>query len=239
MSAAWEGVCNTSGTSVTWTGGGASFTQGGFNLPAGYTININGTNYTIQTFNSSSSLTLTRQCSHQSGVVFYIPYNITDVLQVPPQGYVQTTWPSVSGLLPVQTGTPTAGNLASWNASGVLQDAGQPHRSAWASWTPNVSSSSGTITTLGTVTLRTTCKLDNSCILPSASTSRQMALDRELCNSVFQSHRQTPGNRWFGSGREDSVSGQALICLIFPNSTTAQNIWYEQYLEAHPVHIPE
>jgi len=60
------GTCNTSGTAVTWVTGDA------FNLTNATYIWINFVKYTIQSINSSTSITLTTSAGSQSGVRFFI-----------------------------------------------------------------------------------------------------------------------------------------------------------------------
>jgi hypothetical protein len=62
----YQGTVNTVGTAVTWASG-ATFTS----ALAGQTININGVNYTVSTYNSSTSLTLTGSAGTQTGVTYY------------------------------------------------------------------------------------------------------------------------------------------------------------------------
>jgi hypothetical protein len=64
------GTINTSGSSVTWVSGQGFVTGTAWN---GLTININGTNYTISSVSSTTSLTLTGSAGTQSGVTYTIP----------------------------------------------------------------------------------------------------------------------------------------------------------------------
>jgi hypothetical protein len=84
----WSGTVNTNGTAVTSTSSNKNSAPFGFTLAAGNgngsvnlgalageQININGTLYTVASFNSATSITLTTSAGTQTGVTYYVPSN--------------------------------------------------------------------------------------------------------------------------------------------------------------------
>jgi len=73
----WAGTVNTSGTSVTFSSGVNFAGPGtGSGIPQSTTpIVINGVQYAISAYNSSTSLTLSTSAGTQTGVNYYIPSN--------------------------------------------------------------------------------------------------------------------------------------------------------------------
>ena len=71
----WAGVVNTAGTAVTYVSG-TNFAGPGGGVPQATTpIVINGVQYTISSYNSSTSLTLSSSAGTQTGVAYYIASN--------------------------------------------------------------------------------------------------------------------------------------------------------------------
>jgi hypothetical protein len=75
--AANAGTCNTSGNSVTWESGAEPF---GLGLQVNSDININGTNYKIQSVNSGTSITLTTNAGTHTGVSWYIASEYVQII---------------------------------------------------------------------------------------------------------------------------------------------------------------
>jgi hypothetical protein len=75
--AANSGTCNTSGTSVTWETGAEPW---GMGLQVNSDMNINGTNYKIQSVNSGKSITLTTSAGTQMGVDWYIASEYVQII---------------------------------------------------------------------------------------------------------------------------------------------------------------
>jgi|HubBroStandDraft_4_1064222.scaffolds.fasta_scaffold04980_2 hypothetical protein len=126
----FAGTVNTSGTGVTWTAG-TPFVS----AMAGEHIVINGVTYTVSTFNSVSSLTLTGSAGTQTGVVYQQP-GPTDVSS---SGVPSTGSPTISAGINLYTlagcnslTLPGLGALCSDTTAGNTRTANaRPSSGAW------------------------------------------------------------------------------------------------------------
>jgi len=116
----WAGTVNTSGTTVTATSGSFVNPNGSDTVMAGTMISIGGTVYTISSYNSSTSVTLTASAGTQTGSPFFI---YSPWAQNPTgSGYACLDQPGRGpGDLMGGNGSPwsnrvdvTAGNIAKW-----------------------------------------------------------------------------------------------------------------------------
>jgi len=75
----WSGNVNTSGTSVSWVSGtnfaGPTNCGSGYQLQANSIVTINGVDYSIQSYNSSTSVTLKTSAGTQTGASYHVKSN--------------------------------------------------------------------------------------------------------------------------------------------------------------------
>lgn len=158
----WSGIVSTSGTAVTWVSGDQF--QAAF---AGKTININGSTFTVSTFNSSTSLTLTTSAGTLTNVAYAegtVPKSSMDGIYIY-NNYFNGDWGTCpTGFIFAESGSRPGDSPAGleswavWNNVGVVVNTTTVNTNGWITIASGASGSQQLINN----TIIGNCQSDNS-----------------------------------------------------------------------------